>query len=277
MNPRRALVRLAAIVLSLAAMGSVGLAGAAADEQLTHETLREFYRTGKYRMFISGKAQADARIYHSRRAGAFLVLASDYGKPLLIQPREKVISALKEDEVAERPDKGVDLVKGATITKLGALRLDAGGMAIKVEGLLARLQPQPHLLGANDAEAVLLHSPEYERGSNAYKPRSGDIAKINKAGKEIEVVVYFGSWCPTCKRLLPRILRVDKEIAGSKVKITYYGLPKGRAMRNDSNVRSDRISRIPTGVIRVDGKSVGKISSKAFSRPETAIARALGS
>jgi thiol-disulfide isomerase/thioredoxin len=245
---------------------------AAADDELIHETLREFYRSGKYVLYIDGQADTKSRIYHSRRAGAFLVLGSSYGKPLLVQPRETTISALSEDQVAERPDKGVDVLAEAKVTKLGAIRLDKGGMAIKVEGLLARLQPQPYLLGAKDAATVLLHSPEYQRAGAAYRPRAADVKRIKAGTKEIEVVVFFGSWCPSCRRLLPRILRVDEAIAGSKIKVTYYGLPKGKAMRRDPEARKRGIKRIPTGIVLVDGRAVGTISSRGWSRPEKALA-----
>ncbi|MDF1701012.1 MAG: thioredoxin family protein [Planctomycetota bacterium] len=269
------------LLLGLVLLGGLVLASglpstASADDQVIHETMREFYRTGKYVMYVSGERQAEARIYHSRRAGAFLVLGSAYGKPLVIQPREKTVSELGADEVAERPDKGVDVVADATIASLGAVRLDKGGMAIDVEGLLARLQPQPYLLGVKNAEEVLLHSPEYERAGSSYRPRAADIKRIKASASEIEVIVYFGSWCPTCKRLLPRIIKVDEAIAGSNVKITYYGLPKGRAMSKDANVRRHRVKRIPTAVVLKDGKAVGQITSKGLGRPEAAILSALG-
>ncbi|MDA1194692.1 MAG: thioredoxin family protein [Planctomycetota bacterium] len=268
--------RLSRLILGIAlGLACLPVATARADEVI-HEQLREFYRIGKYVLFISGEEQSDARIYHSRRAGAFLIVGSSYNKPLLVRPVEKTISAVPEDKVAERPDKGMDIVADAVVEDLGAIGFDKGGMTVDLEGLVARLQPQPNLLGAKNAEEVLLHSPEYGQGADAYQPNGADIRRIQANERKVEIVVFFGSWCTTCRRLLPRILGVDKAIGGSNVTITYYGLPKGSAMRNDPEARKAGIQRIPTGVVMVDGKAVGEISSRAWNRPESALASVLG-
>lgn len=274
MNASRSRLTSTALVLLCGAVAALLPRAASADDGLTHPELREFFRTGKYVMYISGEVQSKAPVYHSRRAGAFLVTDTSYGKPLLIQPREQIISTVKADEIAVRPDKGVDLVAGATVTKLGDIKIDRNGMAIRVEGLVARLAPQPHLLGKKDAEEVLLHSPEYGRAGASYRPSEADIRRIKAVDREIEVVVYFGTWCPTCRRLLPRILKVDEAIQGSKVTISYYGLAKGRS---SSEIQRYGIKRVPTGVIMVNGRAAGQISGTSFSRPERAIASALGS
>ena len=269
-------LRRLSVLLLLLGAGLAPVRPAAADEPLVHPVLREFYRTGKFVLYVSGDPQKDAQIYQSRRAGGFLVLGSDHGRPLLFLPRERVIQAIGETDYALRPDGGVDVLAEVKPETIGELRLDRGGMAVHVDGLVARLQPQPYLLGENTAEDVLLHSPEYERSAEAYTPRSSDVQRIKNSDRALQVVVFFGSWCPTCRRLLPRILAVDEAIAGSNIQIVYYGLPKGNGMRNDPNVRANRITHIPTGVIMVDGRSVGQIDSRDFSRPEAAILRALG-
>ncbi len=274
---RRSLAGLLVLAMVLGALPTggrdLGPRRAEADDQIIHETFREFFRTGRYILYIGGTLQDDARIYQSRRAGAFLVLGSSHGKALLIQPREKVVSDVPVAEIAQRPDKGVDLVRDAKINKLGEVRIDSGGIAVNVEELRARLQPQPHLLGRKSAEEVLLHSPEYERAGASYSADASDIAKIKGNQRDIEVIIFFGTWCPTCKRLLPRILKVDEAIQGAKLKITYYGLKKkGSPGPPDANLDRYGIKHIPTGVVLLDGKHRGNISGRQFSRPERALA-----
>jgi thiol-disulfide isomerase/thioredoxin len=262
-------------VLALLAALLLAPASAGADPTL-HETLREFYRTGKWIIYISNEEQKDARIYHSRRAGAFLILDSGYEKPLLIEPREKLVSALPEDKVVERKDKGLDIAADVEKEELGTFRFDGGDVAIDVDGLVARLQQRPYLLGMHQADELLLHTPEYEPGMKKYEPAKGDLEALKAADKPLEVVVFFGTWCPTCRRLLPLILKVDQALEGSKIDIRYYGLPKGKsAMSRDPEVVKHGIQRIPTGVVFVDGKAVGEISSNEWSRPERALKAAL--
>lgn len=267
----RVLIALLACIAFVAG-SATDMRSASADETLIHPSLREFFRVGRYDMYINGSQQSTARIYQSRRAGAFLVTGSSYGKPLLLQPREKLVSTVPAEQIAERPDKGLDVVRGAKIEKLGELRIDRGGMAISIEGLRARLQPQPHLIGPKNAEQVILHSPEYGRAATSYRPRAADIQRIRSANSEFEVIVVFGTWCPTCTRLLPRILKVDEAIAGSKIKITYYGLAKKQGGRSDPAGAKFGVTRVPTAIVMVNGRNRGQISSKNLTRPERAIA-----
>jgi len=245
-----------------------------ADEEL-HATLREFNRTGQYTLYVSTVQQKDARIYHSKRAGAFLVLDSDYKKPWLILPRTKKIATVDADKVVNATDKSADLTAKAEPEELGGFTMEGRDILVNLEGLVARLRPGAHAHGALSGEELLLHTPDYERGVEDYRPNQGDVKKLVECATPTEVTIFFGSWCPTCSRLIPRILRVEKEIEGSKINITYYGLPKGEGVRNDPEARKYGVTRVPTGVLFVDGRAVGTINSRALNRPETALCASL--
>lgn len=247
---------------------------AAADDPI-HAELRDFFPTGKYVLYISGKPQARAHIFHSRKAGAFLITGSAFGRALLIQPRTKTVSAIDEDDAARSPDNGIDVVAHAKIETLGSIRLVRGGdVMISVPGLRARLRPQQYLLGLKTADDLILHTPEYERNGIGYQPGASEIRRLEASGKETVVRVYFGTWCHTCSRLLPRILKVDKALTGSTIQFEYYGLPKGsKAMARDPLARRNKIRRIPTGLVTVNGASAGRINSTMFGRPEVALCR----
>lgn len=262
------------IVLAFASASLLHPLSAVADDPI-HPELREFFPTGKYVLYISGKAQGKARILYSRKAGAFLILGSDYGRALLLQPKTKTVSAIDEDDAARRPDKGIDVVADAAIERLGSIRRVRGGdVVISVEGLRARLRPQEYLIGLKNADELILHTPEYERKGRGYKPGRNEIRRLESSGKETVVRVYFGSWCHTCSRLLPRILKVEKALEGTTIQFEYYGLPKGaKAMARDPLARRNKIRRIPTGLVTIDGASAGRINSTQFARPELALCR----
>ena len=243
----------------------------AAPADPIHSELREFFLTGKYILYISQKAQ-NAKIYHSRGAGAFLVLGSDFGRALLIEPKTRTVSALPEEKVARRPDGGMDVVADAPIEKLGSFSLSRGDVVISAPELKARLRPQPYLIGLKTGEELILHTPEYERDGSSYRPNATAIRSLRGATQPVVMRVYFGSWCHTCSRLLPRILKVEKALEGTNIRFEYYGLPKGaRAMARDPLARRYGIKRIPTGLVSVDGRSAGRIDSTQFAKPEAAL------
>ncbi len=248
-----------------------------ARAEKAHKTLRDFIRTGKYTLFVSRKQQKKARIYHSKRGGAFLILGSDFGKPFVILPREKRVATVKEADVVNLSDKKADLGADAKLETIGEIGIDGRDITIsqKGKGLIARLKPQRYALGRLTAEELLLHTPEYEADAARYRPDSEDVGRLVDSPTEVEILVFFGSWCPTCKRLVPRILRVNEAIEGSKVKIAYYGLPRGKAMRRDPQARKYGVTHVPTGIVFKDGKKVGRINPRSLNRPESAICSAV--
>ncbi|MDJ0522529.1 MAG: thioredoxin family protein [Planctomycetota bacterium] len=247
---------------------------ASADD--VHKSLRDFGRSGQYTLYISQKVQKKARIFHSRRAGAFLILDSDFGKPWLVLPRQRKVATVPADALVDPKAKTINLKADAKLEELGSVRIQGRDFLIKVEGLVARMRPQAYAIGPLNAEELLLHSPEYERGVQRYRPRSSDVQALVDCATPTEVIIFFGTWCPTCKRLLPRILHVDRAIQGSSIKITYYGLPKSRGgVRSDPEARRNGVTRVPTGVIYANGRRVGTINSRGLSRPENALCGAL--
>ena len=91
--------------------------------------------------------------------------------------------------------------------------------------------------------------------------RQCELRKDNKLDEKVfeklkayegtaEIVVFFGSWCHGCARVLGRILRLEEELAraDSKVTFRYYGLPEGRrAMRRNALAKKHSIEKLPTG------------------------------
>ena len=268
---------LTALLPTLIAACVVILAAPTAHADDAHKTLKDFARTGKFTLFINAKDQKKARIYHSRRAGAYLIVGSSFEKPILIQPRQKLVSVLKKNEVVNLSDKKADVAAKAEPEKLGSFELEGREIVIslKKKGLLARMKPRPYALGAHTSEELLLHTPDYDRVAQRYRPRASDVQKLIDCAVDTEIVIFFGTWCPTCKRLLPRVLRVDQVLESSKIKITYYGLPKGKAMRREALARKYGVRAVPTGIILVDGKRVGTLSSRALGRPEGALCTAV--
>jgi thiol-disulfide isomerase/thioredoxin len=271
------MLRLRAPLLALlcAVGGLLACAAPAHADDDAHKTLREFGRSGQYTLYISKKVQRKARIFHSRRAGAFLILDTDYGKPWLILPREKKVATVAADAILDDKAQRIDLKADAELEDLGSFRLQGRDILIHVEGLIARLRPSTYALGPLNAEELLLHTPDYAPVAERYRPNKRDLQALIDCAIPTEVTIFFGTWCPTCKRLLPRVLKVDQAIEGSNVKITYYGLPKGRGMRSEPTARRNSVTRVPTGVIYVDGRRAGTISSRGLNRPETALCSAL--
>ncbi len=109
------------------------------------------------------------------------------------------------------------------------------------------------------------------RGATAYTPSIPVLAKLRSQTEDVQVLVFFGSWCSACKQMVPRIMKVDEQLDGSKVQIDYYGLPQGRAFSADTKASAMGIKSVPTGVVFLNGREIGRINGNGWKIPELAI------
>jgi hypothetical protein len=123
----------------------------------------------------------------------------------------------------------------------------------------ARVTPaQEVLLGRVGPEAILSISPEWRTNREAYEPAEADIRVIASTPVKARLDVYFGSWCSDSRREVPRFLRILDRASPARLKVRYYGLD--RTKKEPARlVRRGAIERVPTFILRADGREVGRI------------------
>ena len=260
--------RLAAVSLTL-----VGLMVSPAWGQAATTGALTDFQPVTYRFEVAGRPLADAEVYQSRSTGSMLIVAAELEAPVLIKLREGRVETVNMMKIDKKPDGSVTLLPNPTLAPLGSYRLtsDRTGVGFDLNGQEAVLKEKPHLLGNQKLEGMQAYSSEYVRGAAAYTPSSPVVAKLREQTNDVQVLVFFGSWCAACKQMVPRIMKVDEQLDGSKVEIDYYGLPQGQAFTRDTRASSMGIKSVPTGVVFLDGKEVGRISGNGWKIPELAI------
>ena len=119
------------------------------------------------------------------------------------------------------------------------------------------------------------YSREYREGAASYAFSQPVVKQLQAESRPVEVKVFFGTWCPHCQTVLPRVLRVAEELTGSKVRLSFYGLPQGAGFKADPEAQRFDIESVPTGVVLVEGREVGRISGSGWKIPELAIKNAI--
>ena len=230
-----------------------------------------FQPTGDFLFELGGKELENAEIYQSERAAAYLVIAPELASPVLISPRTRSVESVSFMKVAKREDGSIDLLADAAFRRLSAFTIEGKNVVFDVKGQEARLKTKPPLLGAHGSDSLRSEKPEYALGADAYEPipRALDILKAQS--KDVRVLIYFGTWCPVCSRLVPKVMKIDEALAGSKVRFEYYGLPQ--PLTDDPRAKRDDVHGVPTGIVYVDGKEVGRLSGTDLNVPERAIVR----
>jgi thiol-disulfide isomerase/thioredoxin len=265
MQPIRTLAPRAAVVLALAVVSVLPAAAQPADA-----VLRDFQPSGDYIVVIDGTEAPKAELYQSQVVPGFLIVANQLASPTLVLPREQSVQTVSFMKLIKRDDGVIDIGADAQLTPVGPFQVQGDGVLFTVDGKQVALRQRPFLLGLQQLGDMLAHSPDYRRKAAAYEPDAGVVKAIRDLdGKQVKVRVYFGSWCHFCKEYVPKMLRVAEQLEGSKIAFEFYGLPQG--FGDEPIAKRDDIHGVPTGIVYVGGKEVGRIESQQWTDPEGAL------
>ncbi len=233
---------------------------------------RDFEPFGELQASLDGKVLEGAEVLMAKRAGAYLVMAPQLDQVVLVNARTKSVEAIAKDKVAKDDQGTAGVLADAMFESLGSFDIAGDQVVIQIaEGQLT-LGPKPSLLGLQTAEALIEHNPSYGFKAEQYPPSADVIAELKKEKRDVVVRVYFGSWCPTCSRMVPWIVRVGQDLADSSLDFEYYGLPR---TMDDPTAEAMDVHGVPTMVLMIDGKEIGRRGAEGLSIPEKAIAEIL--
>lgn len=228
-----------------------------------------FEPNGDFVFELGGQDLKNAEIYFSERGVAYLILAPELSSPILINPRTRSVESVHLMKVAKRQDGSIDLLADATLARLDQFSLDGKEVHFNLNGQAAKLKPKPWLLGTHSGQEMLDDSPDYARLADAYNPTARSLEALRAQAQEATVRVYFGSWCPACKRLVPRLLRVAREIEGAKINFEFYGLPS--PLDDDPESKRMDIRGVPTAIVFRGAKEIGRLTKDQWNTPEASL------
>ncbi len=229
----------------------------------------DFQPSGDFVVEIDGRAQPRAEIYQSDRAGSLLLIGPELSTPILINLRAQTVEALDLMKVAKQPDGSVDLLADAMLSPLGRVRLEGEDLAFSAESKTVRIKARPFLIGAKSLDEVLGYSPEYQRKASRYAPDAGAMKRLKAQKEPVRVLTFFGSWCSHCKKHLPLLLKVGQGLGGGKFQFDFFGLPP--RFNGEPEATKFGVTGVPTAILFVGGKEIGRIPAAQWSNPEIAL------
>ncbi|MEO7793710.1 MAG: thioredoxin family protein [Thermoanaerobaculia bacterium] len=244
---------------------------AAAQAVPSDAVLRNFEISGDFVVSIDGKEQPKAEIYFSDTARAFVILSSDFPSPILLSAATQSVDAIDLMKVAKQPSGTIDLLADAVLQPAGKYAVDGPNIAFSFAGKKLRVSPRPYLLGKHTGAELLAHSPAYVRKANAYTPDAAILKRLKAQKEPVRVLTFFGSWCPHCSAHVPLLLKVEQGVAGSKIQFEYLGMPKGAEFAEVPEGKEFKVTGVPTSILFVGGKEIGRIPNSQWSNPEVAL------
>ena len=233
------------------------------------QRMNGFLKTGDYLLELDGSLVEDAKVYRSQAAQAVLIVASNLEAPVLIRPRFRTVEKVNLLKLSENADGSIDLLPDPTYAQEEPFTVEGTDVLFKVGELELALKPKPELVGFQDASAIYEHSPEYEQRAGYYEPAAEVVQKLREQSKNVEVKIFFGTWCPACGQTVPGIMKLAEQTQGSKIAFSFYGL--ARQFSGDVEAKRYGVRQVPTGVVLVDGKEAGRLTGNDWRRPESAL------
>lgn len=265
-----------AVVALVFVLSALSLAVPATAQSPRGEIQRGFELVDDYIFVIDGNDSPEARIYRSAQTSAILVLPEGVTEtPVMIWPRQRVVESLNFMKVQKLEGGFVEVRTDPVVATHPPFEVVGTNVVFNVGDKELRLKPKPPLVGLYDAQAMLEKSAVYARRAEAYDPAQEVLDKLGQVNSEVRVRVFFGTWCPACGQMVPRILNVAQRLGESGLAFEFYGLPRG--FQGDTEAKKYKIESVPTGVIFVNGKEVGRIQGNDWRAPESALSKLLGS
>ena len=227
------------------------------------------YQPADYVVSVDG-VEVPAEVWQSRIAGHLLILGDTLGSPVRLVLRETRAETVQFMKVDKRSDGGLTVLPDAAERDLGKFTVAPGaaGVTFSLDGKKVVLGQKPPLLGDQDLGGMKEYSRDYVRLADQYSPSQTFIDKLRSEGRSVRVEVYFGSWCPFCQEMVPRMMKVAEELEGSRIAVEFYGLPQGDAFSRDPKAKALDIHSVPTGVVFLDDREIGRIKTNGWKIPE---------
>ena len=102
----------------------------------------------------------------------------------------------------------------------------------------------------------------YESGYAGYEPSSETVEALSSSLDDVEVEVYFGTWCGDSRRDVPRLNRVLDDAGFSRDRLEMIALsdrPGEFKFSPEGKERERLVHRTPTIVLTRGGREIGRI------------------
>ena len=267
---RRELLQMGRIMLLVVALVGSGVAAEAQGDGISG-----FTPIGDYLIEVDGQDRPEAQILGARHARSLLVMGAGLPTPVLIDLASGSVSGVHLMKVAKRDGGSIDLLPNPVARSYGTYSIDGERILFEVEGRQVTVKPKPVLTGDRSPAELVAYDPTYATKRDIYSTSQPLVEQLRQQDESVRVRIYFGTWCPFCAEMVPRVLKLQEELEGSDVHFEYYGLPRNPS--EDAEARAMNIRGVPTGIVYSGGKELGRITGNAWRSPEEALVNILQS
>ncbi len=233
----------------------------------------EFFPYSEYRIRIDGAVDNQARIYRSAQPPAIAIVSGLLSSAVVLRPQTYKVESLSTTFLMENGE-NLKVTAGQTPHEVGRFSIGKTTVDFDFEGHKMSLSVRPQLLKQQTAADLQAFDKIYATRAEEYTVDPEFVRIIDGFPAEATVTVYFGSWCPHCQLMVPRVIKLAESLSGP-VQIEYYGVPNQQGGPPDPIVNDKKIEKLPTAVVTLQGQEVGRIVGNEFEKPEVKLSEIL--
>lgn len=226
---------------------------------------RDFEPTGDFVLKVDGQPVA-AEIYQSEVARAILIVSAAVPGPAIFNIVSRQLEGVAKDGYLVTPEGIVNLKADTAVTPIGPFSIGDAGLSLTWAGKAVELGVRDSLTGLHPRKDLLAYSPAYVQRAKAYQPPTDFLAALKAEKRPVRVRVYFNSKCQVCKQMVPKALKLEELLAGANWSFEYYGFPD--RFSDDPQSEQANVHSVPTAIVYVEGKEVGRLAGGSWKLPE---------
>ena len=146
---------------------------------------------------------------------------------------------------------------------------------LSLASLVPSFAAQEEILGPLTREALFENYPGWQAVAAAYQPKSDIIDRLRSLGREVRIEIYLGTWCSDSKAHVSEFFKVLEIADTPLIQATCVGIPEAKDKRAPYYAGRD-IERLPTFIVFIDGREMGRIVETPERSVEEDLVRILG-
>ena len=215
---------------------------------------RSWYRNYDYGVEIDGKISESVGLFQIVGKPLMLIYGPGMAKGWVLSMNPKEVRPVDSGAITVKGDLELVLAESAFMAAPPSPWANDGPTAVVFYGDRARIRVArvPDVVGETTPEAICENNPMYRRGMEHYTPEAAAVDRLKKVSSPYTIEVWFGSWCPHCQRVVPRLMKVLEAVSNPNVAVLYHGVPRQfgeyqPAMKKD-------VSGLPTFIVMRNGR-----------------------
>ena len=216
--------------------------------------------------------------------GGHVYLSRDYKRLLVVPDRADLawILNLGTHDAWALPVAGVEFSdRGAKLKDVSGQKSrgsfqEKGADILWQEGKTSYvISPEPPMLGEHPIAEILQHKKEYAIDARDYTPDPAIIAKLHAVKAPHDIVVFFGTWCPSCRHWLPRFLKSIQAADNPNLRVRYIAVDANFTQPPDL-IEKYNVHMTPSFIILKDGVETGRIKGHPGDSMESDLLKLCG-